>query len=72
MGLKSLMDFVLEQGKYVVVIFVVYLVSKNFLKSKIAQVGAAFGSGALAYFFLNDPERVFNGIGTIIEKIFGG
>lgn len=72
MGLKQLSDFILEQGKYVIIMLVVYLASKNFAKSKVVQVISAFVGGAIAYFFLNDPEKVFDGMGTIIEKLFGG
>lgn len=72
MGLKSLMDFILEQGKYAIIMFVVFLVSRNIMRSRIAQIATSLGTGALAYFFLNDPEKVFNAIGTLIEKIIGG
>lgn len=72
MTLKTLMDFILEQGKYVIIMGIVWLASKNFIKSKIAQVVLAFIGGAVAYFFMDDPERLLNAIGTIIEKIIGG
>lgn len=72
MGLKQLSDFILEQGKYAIIMLVVYLASKNFAKSKVVQNISAFVGGAIAYFFLNDPEKVFDGMGTIIEKLFGG
>ncbi|EOH77782.1 TcpD family membrane protein [Enterococcus malodoratus] len=72
MGLKQLSDFILEQGKYAIIMLVVYLASKNFAKSKVVQIISAFVGGAIAYFFLNDPEKVFGGMGTIIEKLFGG
>ena len=72
MGLKQLSDFILEQGKYAIIMLVVYLASKNFAKSKVVQIISAFVGGGIAYFFLNDPEKVFDGMGTIIEKLFGG
>ncbi|MFR3288229.1 MAG: TcpD family membrane protein [Enterococcus casseliflavus] len=72
MGLKQLSDFILEQGKYAIIMLVVYLASKNFAKSKVVQIISAFVGGAITYFFLNDPEKVFDGMGTIIEKLFGG
>lgn len=72
MGLKGLSDFVLEQGKYVIIMLVVYLASKNFAKSKVVQIISAFVGGAVAYFFLNDPQKVFDGMGSVIGKLFGG
>ena len=72
MGLKQLSDFILEQGKYAIIMLVVYLASKNFAKSKVVQIISAFVGGAIAYFFLTDPEKEFDGMGTIIEKLFGG
>jgi len=48
------------------------LASKNFAKSKVVQIISAFVGGAVAYFFLNDPQKVFDGMGTIIGKLFGG
>ena len=65
MGLKGLSDFVLEQGKYVIIMLVVYLASKNFAKSKVVQIISAFVGGAVAYFFLNDPQKVFDGMGSV-------
>lgn len=72
MGLKELSDWVLEQGKYVIIMGVVWLASKNFIKSKMAQIALALVGGAVAYFFLNDPEKVFDALGGLIDKVIGG
>ncbi|WP_195958033.1 TcpD family membrane protein [Enterococcus gallinarum] len=72
MDLKGLLDWILQQGKYAVIGFVVFNVIKHFSKSKIAGVVSGLAIGALAYFFLGNPAKVLDAIGNIISKVFGG
>lgn len=72
MTLAEITTFILEQGKYAVIIGVVFLICKNFFKSKVGSIALALVVGAVAYFFLNDPGKVFDAIGTLIGKVFGG
>lgn len=54
------------------IVFVVFNVIKHFSKSKIAGVASGLAIGALAWFFLGNPEKVLDAIGNIISKVFGG
>ncbi|OJG43970.1 TcpD family membrane protein [Enterococcus gallinarum] len=49
---------------------VVYLGLRNFMKSKVGNALISIAAGAAVYFFLNDPTRVFDAFGKIIEKLF--
>ncbi|OTN86634.1 TcpD family membrane protein [Enterococcus faecium] len=70
MTLKGILDLILEQGGYAVIMVVVFLGIRNFMKSKIGAVLLSVLAGAVVYFFLNDPTRVLDAIGKIIAKIF--
>ncbi|MCU1871634.1 TcpD family membrane protein [Enterococcus faecium] len=72
MDLKGLLTFILQQGKYIVIGFVVFNVIKHFSKSKIAGVASGLAIGALAWFFLGNPEKVLDAIGNVLGKVFGG
>lgn len=72
MDLKTLVQWVLDQGKYAVVAVIVYNTVKHFSKSKIAGIISSLIIGSLAYFFLNDPNKVLTAIGGVLGKIFGG
>ena len=47
---------------------VVYLGLRNFMKSKVGNALISIAAGAAVYFFLNDPTRVFDAFGKIIEN----
>lgn len=52
------------------IMVVVYLGLRNFMKSKVGNALISIAAGAAVYFFLNDPTRVFDAFGKIIEKLF--
>ncbi|MGM0207233.1 hypothetical protein IGI96_001744 [Enterococcus sp. DIV0421] len=70
MTLREFVNKLLSEAGYFVIMGVVYLALRGFMKSKIGSVLIAVGVGAVIYFFLNDPSRVLNAIGEWIAKIF--
>ena len=63
MTLKGIVDFILTQGGYFLIMVVVYLGLRNFMKSKVGNALISIAAGAAVYFFLNDPTRVFDAFG---------
>lgn len=72
MSLQSIVQWVLDQGKYAVIGVIVYSCVKHFAKSKTAGIISSVIIGALSYYFLGNPEKVLNAIGNVLGKVFGG
>ncbi|MCZ1728371.1 TcpD family membrane protein, partial [Enterococcus faecium] len=50
MTLKGIVDFILTQGGYFLIMVVVYLGLRNFMKSKVGNALISIAAGAAVYF----------------------